>query len=152
MRASILASCLILVSVSVLGQVKGSVVGQVDETDPYGVNTVEASLQTRSNGQGLILSITEKRLVRLGDRVSIALLKMSDSRDLSDAQRVRDFLPIVRDAFLHPELITFEADRKPQVTLFLLDYLRRNVPDSQVQSDIQQTVEFVKSKTAGGPS
>jgi hypothetical protein len=140
MRALALICCSLLILVL-------SSTGQNAEPDPYCISIVKFELQMRSGGRYVIHSWSQKRLYRLGDGVSDALLKILEDSDLKNPQTVRDLLPIIRDAFTQPYLIAVEADKKPKVTTFLLDYLRQNVPDPQAQLDIQQTVEFVKSKT-----
>ncbi len=66
---------------------------------------------------------------------------------------MKDFLPIIRDSFGRPELISAEVDKKPKVTLLLLDYLRlKMTSDSQTQLDIDQTIEFLNRASRGGPT
>jgi hypothetical protein len=121
---------------------------QSEDADAYSVGVVKDALAMRSGGQIAIRSWSQKHLSRLGDGVSIALLKILEESDLKNFERVRDLLPIVRDSFSQPQFISIEADKKPKVTLLLLDHLRQNIADAQVQSDILQTVEFVESKAA----
>ena len=118
--------------------------GQSEESDHYSLRVVQAILRLRSGGQKFIFSQNQKSLARLGDGVSIAILKLLDEQDLKNPQVIRDFLPIIQQGFSQPELISLEADRKPSVTLFLLNFLRHNVVDPQTQRDIQQTVEVVE--------
>lgn len=121
--------------------------GQENPPTPYAINVVRSALRARSDGHKFILSQTAKSVARLGDCVSIALLKILENRDLTNPDKVRDFLPIVRDAFSHPEIISIEADKNPKVTLFLLSYMLENTPDAQTQHEIQQAMDFVRNKT-----
>jgi hypothetical protein len=122
--------------------------GQSGAPDPYSIGLVKFELQMRSGGRKVIHGFSQKGLGRLGDSVSEAILKILDDQAVTSPETVRDFLPIIRDSFAEPRLISIEADRTPRVTLFLLDYLKQRVNDAQTQQDIQETVEFVKAKTA----
>jgi hypothetical protein len=105
-------------------------------------------MEMRSGGRRVIHGFSQKYLARLGDGVSIAILKLLDKDALSKPETVRDFLPIIRDAFAFPELISIETDKTPRVTLFLLDYLGGKVTDLETTRQIHETVEFVKGKEA----
>jgi len=115
--------------------------------DPYSLNLVSSELKVNAAGRRIVRSWAQKGLVLLGDGVSVALLKLLDDSDLKNPEKVRDFLPIIRDAFRQPQSIAIEADKKPQVTTFLLNYVRQNISDAQVQSEIQQTMDFIEKKT-----
>lgn len=118
-----------------------------EDSDPYSLRLVSFELKMRSGGKRVIHGSTQKRLPGLGDRVAVAPLKLLDQQQLSDAQTVRDFLPIIENAFLQPQSISIEADKKPDITLFLLYYLRQNIADVETRQAIQQTMDFVKQKT-----
>ncbi len=115
--------------------------------DPYSLNLVSSELKVNAAGRRIVRSWAQKGLVLLGDGVSVALLKLLDDSDLKNPEKVRDFLPIIRDAFGQPQSIAIEADKRPQVTTFLLNYVRQNISDTQVQSEIQQTMDFIEKKT-----
>ena len=132
-------------SVCLLIALSPALFGQEGESDPYGAQTVEEGLQSGPGSGKPLISITGKRLARLGDRASIALLRLWDQEKLDS--RVEDVLPLIRIAFTDPQLISVADDKKPKVTLFLLRYLRGKTTDPKVQSDIQQTLEFVERKT-----
>ena len=51
---------------------------QLEQTDPYSTDLVQTALRLRQ--QGVNLSSVEKNVARLGDRVSIALLKLLGGR------------------------------------------------------------------------
>jgi hypothetical protein len=95
----------------------------------------------------MIHSWTEKELSRLGDGVSMALVNILSASDMKNKERVRDFLPLIRDAFANPQFISVEAHKKPTATLRLLDSLRQALDDPQVRQDIEKTAEFVKNRT-----
>jgi len=118
----------------------------LEETDPYSTSLVRSELKVRSEEPGVIQSWSQKGLHRLGDRVSIALLKVVDERDLIKPELRRIFLSIIRDSFDQPQLILIGDDKKPKVTFFLLSYLLQNVSDAQSQREIRETMEFVRAK------
>ncbi|MDQ5845793.1 MAG: hypothetical protein M3539_10925 [Acidobacteriota bacterium] len=112
--------------------------------DAYSIHLVENLLQYPTQ---LGAGFTEKQLNRLGDRVSIALLKILPEGELSNPQKVRSFLPLIRAAFLYPNLISIGEDRKPKVTLFLLRHLENEAKDRWLKEEIVQLRDFVKEKT-----
>ena len=112
--------------------------------DAYSMRQVENLLQHPAQ---LGAGFTEKQVNRLGDRVSIALVKILREDELSDPRKVRTFLPLIRLAFLNPDLISIADDRKPKVTLFLLRHLENEVKDRGLKAEISQLMNFVKEKT-----
>lgn len=123
------------------------VLGQAHEEDPYALKFVETNLRIASTMPGGPIPSVVKDFQRLGDGVSIALLKILEQQDLTKPSTVESFLPLIRDAFSFPSIISVEANKKPKVTLFLLKYLEQNVSSQQARRDIQQTIKFVKDKT-----
>jgi hypothetical protein len=116
--------------------------------DPYSLGMVSFELKMNSGGRRMIHSWSQKRLVQLGDGVSIALLKILGPDELKNPARVKEYTPIIRTCFTQPELISLETNRNPRITLFLLDHLRQDIQDPATQELIRQTEEFVKQKTA----
>ena len=115
--------------------------GQSEEADQYSISLVQRALKLHQ--QGARVSFVEKRIPRLGDQVSIALMKIFTDRELSDPKTLELILPLVREAFSQPQFISVDIDRRPSVTLFFLKYLHQTVPDLKAQDDIAQTVRFV---------
>src|SRR5882724_6472620 len=103
------------------------------DRDPS-VRAVEALLQQPS---GFSSGFSEKQSDRLGDRVSIALLKIFKNNELEDPENIRRFLPIIRSAFLYPTLVPAQH-RKPKVTLPLLARLERKVTDVELKHQISE--------------
>jgi hypothetical protein len=97
--------------------------------------------------KGITDGSTERNINRLGDKVSIAILKMFGERELQDPQRIRNILPIIRKAFTYPKLISVAEDRKPKVTLFFLSRLQTDTKDAGLKKDISQLIDFIKQKT-----
>jgi len=52
--------------------------------------------------------------------------------------------------FSEPRWIVCSEDKTPEVTLFLLDYLREKVSDDELQRQIDSTKEYVLRQT--GPT
>jgi hypothetical protein len=123
-----------------------STIGQSEEADPYSVKLVQAALKTRSGG--LIIAKVQTHLARMGDGVSIALVKIFTEAELEDPQTVEAFLPIIRESFSQPQFISVDIDKKPMVTLFLLKQLKRNITSAQTDGDIEETIKFVNEKAA----
>lgn len=105
-------------------------VGQATDEDPYYLRVVKNALAMRSGNQIVIQSWSQKQLARLGDGVSIALLKILDEQDLANPQTIRAMLPIIRDSFVEPQFIAIEENRNPRITLFLLSCLQRSILDT----------------------
>lgn len=116
------------------------------DQDLYSVRLVKESVKNPDLALGF--SVTEKHVNRLGDRVSIALLKIYDAGELKDPQNIKNYLPIVRAAFVSPRIVRLAEDRKPKVTLFLLTYLGREVRDANLKTQISEAVRYIKEQTA----
>src|SRR5260370_23768722 len=112
--------------------------------DEYSTDFVKQYIEIQKTG--ISVSMEEKNVVRLGDGVWIAVLKLYDERQLSDPNVVRTFLPVIHKAFQDPGLIQIEEDRKPQVTLFLLTALEKNTQDQAVKTDISALIDYVKKQ------
>lgn len=119
-----------------------------DENDPYLIPMVSAELKLNAEGHRFIHSWSQKRLVQLGDRVSVSILKILEPAEWKDPQKVRSCLIVIRAAFAEPQRISVEADRSPKVTFFVLNYWKSQLTDLDSQTDINNTIEFVKEKTA----
>src|SRR5271166_5089932 len=102
---------------------------QFETQDPYWLNMVSVELKLNANGQRVISSWSQKRLERLGDRVSVSILKILEPDELKDPEKVQTCLSIIRRAYVQPHFISFEADKDPKVTLFLLEYWKQNIND-----------------------
>jgi len=135
MRISIMLACLIVLFIPSKAQ---------EIQDDYSIHSVKKVLE---QPVGFSPSFLEKQTNRLGDRVAIALLKIFDAEDLSKPDTIRRILPVIRDAFVAPEIISIAEDRKPKVTLFVLTYLEHQVSTPDLREEISKTMDFVKEKT-----
>jgi hypothetical protein len=111
--------------------------------DPYSMQLVESVLRLPS---GVSTASLDKQVHRLGDSVSIALIKLYSERELTNPRAVRRYLPLIKESFAHPELIALTQDKDPMVTIFLLNYLRRRVERQELREQISQVLRFVSSK------
>ncbi len=117
-----------------------------EEKDPYSLHLVRASIKMSS--QGLHIAAVRKNIQRLGDGVAVAVLKIFPAKDLTSPETIRQFLPVIREAFSSPNLISNDEDKRPAVTLFLLDYLHQSVDDNHLRNEIVELKEFVVDKTS----
>lgn len=83
---------------------------------------------------------------RLGDKVSTALLKIFNAKELEDPENIKRFLPIIRSAFLYPTVVPAQY-RKPKVTLPFLERLERKVADGELKHQISELATFVTEQT-----
>ena len=136
-----ICSALLLFS-SVFAQEK--VDGQGEYTAEF-IELVKTDVEQRA--LGFSLSVIGKRIPRLGDGVSIALLKIYDIDALESPENIRNYLPSMRAAFTAPKLIRLSENKKPEVTIFLLTYLESRVEDENLKAQISGIIKFVKKQT-----
>jgi len=145
MRVEIYFTLLLLATLgaTAYGQKQPISVQEATEDD-YSIPTVTNLMKQKT---GLGSGFAEKQVNRLGDRVSIALLKILDEADFKDSQKVKSILPLVRASFLNPSLIKYQEDRNPKVTLLMLQKIENDIGDAKLKSDITELIEFIKEKT-----
>ena len=119
---------------------------QSEESDPYSVQLLRVAMKTRS--EGIFIAKVQTHMARMGDKVSIALLKDLSESELVDRNKVEEYLPIIQESFSQPQFIEVEIDKRPKVTMFLLKYVRQGVLDARVQQDVDNTMRFVEEKTS----
>jgi hypothetical protein len=95
-----------------VGLVLGNEIAPCD--DPYSLGVVQRSL---SDPTSMASSFGEKQTNRLGDRVSVAIVKIFSQDDLIKSTTIKKILPIIRAAFDQPKIVAYEKDRRPDVTL-----------------------------------
>jgi len=115
------------------------------QNETYDVPLVKGLLQ---HPEGLGWSGFDKQVNRLGDRVSIALLKILEEKDFQSPQTVKSVLQLIRHSFLFPQLISIPADKEPRVTLFLLTHMENELKDPASKEQISQLIKFVKTQTS----
>jgi len=110
--------------------------------EKYFLDSVRAGLKAAMLGEPL--SDTEPGIQNLGDAASIAVLKVVGTKDLTTPKMVSAYLQVVRTAFSQTQLMVACADDKSaNVTIFLLDYLREKVQDTELQRQIDSTKDYV---------
>ena len=118
-----------------------SVLGQ--SNDPYALKFVSEVLQHYGH---FSTGWEDKGLPRLGDKASIALIKLSSLDAWKDPVLVHKALGIIRDSFSHPELIEYPSDRHPSVTTLLLSWLKTIHQEQETIDEINRTEEFVEGQ------
>jgi hypothetical protein len=86
----------------------------------------------------------------LGDGVSVGVLKTVSPKDLAKPEFVKAYLEVIGIVFSQPQWIVCAEDKTPEVTLFLLDYLREKISDEELQREIDSTKQYVLKQT-GSP-
>ena len=135
----------ILLAICSIAIVLSTCAAQVGD-DSYSIDLVRKLLQSpvlQASGFG------EKQMNRLGDRVSIALIKILNEKDLSNPEEIRKILPLIRGAFVAPQIITIPEDKNPAVTVLLLGHLGAIAQDGVLRKEIADLREFIEEKTAG---
>jgi hypothetical protein len=118
-----------------------------DELEPYPIRFIQHELRLRLEVGKIVSGFSIKQLQRFGDASSIAIIKILGHEQLTIPEVASRVLPIIHTSFSSPEEISLEADRHPRVTLLLLAFMIHQIPDPEIQKNIQQTREFVLSKT-----
>jgi hypothetical protein len=142
MRILILICCLFLTASFALAQNKTEEPGG----DAYSIRLIHDAVKNPNFALGL--SFTEKHINRLGDGVSVALLKIYDSDELKNPQNIENYLPLVEAAFVAPHIITIAENKKPKVTMFLLKFLQKEVTDSELKVKISNTIKYIEKQTS----
>jgi hypothetical protein len=84
----------------------------------------------------------------LGDRVSIATLKIYTPNELAKPENAEAYLTVVRNAFSSPDAVHEKLDKDPKVTLFVLEYLKeKEISDPRIETRIEYMKECVKDFT-----
>jgi hypothetical protein len=117
--------------------------------DRYSVSVVTAALQFLKRG-GSSLDIKQYiwPLLSLGDRVSIATLKIYTTDELVQPENTQLYLIAVRNAFSSRGSVLEKSDADPRVTLFVLQYLRgKDVSNPGIEKRIAYLEGCVKDFT-----
>lgn len=89
----------------------------------------------------------EKAFNRSGDMVAVAIVKTIPESDLTSPTTVKDILAILHAAFACPSrCIAAPDNRQPSVTMLLLEHLRIGA-NAPIQSEIDQTKDFITQQT-----
>jgi hypothetical protein len=119
--------------------------------DRYSVSVVSSALQFLHR-QGPTNSMEAKEYIwpvqALGDRVSIAVLRIYTAEELVQAENAAAYLTVVRNAFSMRSSVLEKSDADPRVTLFVLEYLReKEVSNPGIEKRIAYLEVCVKDFT-----
>ena len=89
------------------------------------------------------MSAADQAVQNMGDGVSIAVLKIATPSDLMKPDFMKAYLLLARTAFAQPKLTFCAQDKSPEVTLFLLGYLREKTANKELQDEIDSTRQYV---------
>ncbi len=142
MRVLILICCLFLTVCLAFAQNKT----EKPDDDTYSVRFIRDAVKNPDFALGV--SFTEKRINRLGDGISVALLKIYDTDELKNSQNIKNYLPLMEAAFVAPRIITIAEDKNPKVTMFLLKFLQSEVTDEGLKAKISDTIKYIEKQTA----
>src|SRR5580704_9079437 len=96
--------------------------------EDYAVPLVSKTLQLLKGQGGPITTIQEKNYIEplstLGDRVSIAVLKIYSADEILQTENAHAYLTVVRNAFSSKSSVLVESDRDVGVTRFVLRHLK----------------------------
>lgn len=112
------------------------------------VKEVKTIIASTAYSKGYQSSWIDKANKRLGDKVAVAVVKIYKKRELYEAKNIRQYLPVIRNAFSLPAMVENEVDRRPTNTLKLLDRLKENVGDKELREEISKTADFIERTTA----
>lgn len=126
-------------------------IGQADEVqDGYDLTIMKRCILERSMGLNSSKQVTI--LPKLGNKVGIAIVKIYNGSDLTDPKIVKLYLPLIQFAFQEPRLIKEEEDRKPAVTMLLLNYIHDNIRDAALKNEVSKVEEQVLQQTSKTPT
>jgi hypothetical protein len=150
MRTLSVLFSVLLASSLLLGDQKS--VSTPHENDSYSVGFVESAVQlvkrvdTRGGSSWEMKSLTSLRY--LGDRVSIAMLKIFRVDEITEPQNAEACLTIIRNAFSDRRVVSDDSDKDSRITLFLLDYLQQNeISNPGIEKRIEYLKQCVKDFT-----
>lgn len=92
---------------------------------------------------GVFTSWLEKENRQLGDSAAVGIQKIFGKRNALAPKNIRLYLPIVREAFKDKQMITKLENRRPTVTLKLLNSLKNRVIDPELKESIERTIALV---------
>ena len=95
--------------------------------DRYSVSVVSSALQLlhwERPVTGWDIKAYLWPLLHLGDRASIAVLKIYNADELTRPENADAYLTVARNAFSDRSSVLEKSDTDPKVTLFVLEYLK----------------------------
>jgi hypothetical protein len=107
----------------------------------YSFNDVKAAVH-RVTSSRMYSGWDEKTFNRSGDLVAVAVLKTLEDSEMSSPESVKFVLLIVRMAFECPQCVKVTDDRRPRMTLLLLEHLNE-ITGGKMQKDIEEAKHFI---------
>jgi hypothetical protein len=107
----------------------------------YSFSDVKAAVH-RVTSSRMYSGWDEKTFSRSGDLVAVAVLKALDDSEMASPESVKFVLLIVRMAFECPQCVKVTDDRRPRMTLLLLEHLNE-ITGGKMQSDIEEVKHFI---------
>jgi hypothetical protein len=107
----------------------------------YSFNDVKAAVHRVANSR-MYSGWDEKTFNKSGDLVAVAVLKTLDDGEMESPESVKFVLLIVRMAFDCPQCVKVTDDRRPRMTLLLLQHLNE-ITSGKMQRDIEEVKHFI---------
>jgi hypothetical protein len=109
------------------------------------VSTVRGLLKAQQDG--VSLSWLEKENRTMGDSVAVGIQKIYTKNRLLASENIKLFLPVILEAFQDTEMIIRAENKKPAVTLPLLNRLKARVKDSLLRKKIDDAIMSIVDLT-----
>jgi len=107
----------------------------------YSFNEVKAAVH-RAASSRMYSGCDETTFNRSGDLVAVAVLKTLDDSEMASPENLKFVLLIVRMAFDCPQCVKVTDDRRPRMTLLLLEHLNE-ITGGRMQTDIEEVKHFI---------
>jgi hypothetical protein len=107
----------------------------------YSFNEVKAAVH-RVTSSRMYSGWDEKTFNRSGDLVAVAVLRTLDDSEMASPESLKFVLLIVRVAFDCPQCVKVTDDRRPRMTLLLLEHLNE-ITRGRMQTDIEEVKDFI---------
>ena len=107
----------------------------------HSFNDVKAAVH-RVTSSRMYSGWDEKTFNRSGDLVAVAVLKTLEDSEMSSPESVKFVLLIVRMAFECPQCVKATDDRRPRMTLLLLEHMSE-ITGGKMQKDIEEAKHFI---------
>jgi hypothetical protein len=124
--------------------------------DPYQTELVNSAIRWVLHGGGLLAQVKTflygtPSLPQMGDAVAVAVLKIWTPAQLAEPNNAGACLVVLGLGFSDKNAVVREADKHPQVTMFVLDYLEeKEVSQPKLEKRIATTKDCVQQFTCPG--
>ncbi len=151
--------CLVLISTPNLEAQKLSQPTQTadacETNEDYAIPAVNEALQLLK--RGVVDLAVERMYIRplstLGDRVSIAALKIYSADEILQTENAQAYLTVVRNAFSSRSSVVAKPDQIPKVTSFVLNYLKeKEISNAGIEKRISYLEQCVKDFSCSSQS